>query len=172
MAQTAVSCWDAGIARRILDLGVLEPFATQDARVTLTAGEDRSVLTDRIIAGVGQVELDALDVTDANDLRLALVYQRRDHAQTATEARLGAKAQDLIERVDELRPAVGVARVVEGVDADEDGLGADALGDGGADGEEDEVAGGHVGHGDRLCHGGGVAPFGDADAVVEGRAAP
>jgi hypothetical protein len=53
--------------------------------------------------------------------------------------------RQLLERADEFGPAVGIAGVVERVDADEDVRRAEHLGPSHGDGQEDRVAGRHVG---------------------------
>ena len=67
----------------------------------------------------------------------------------ALDGGLGREVRHLLERLDVLGPAVGVAAVVEGVDADEDVVCFEHLGPGERDREEDGVARGHVG--DREC---------------------
>ena len=83
--------------------------------------------------------------------------------------RLRARAATSRKDVDELGPAVGVAAVVEGVDADRHRVEVAGLGDGEGQGEEHEVAGRHVGEGDA----GRAAGRRDLDRRVdEGGASP
>ena len=73
---------------------------------------------------------------------------------------------------DVLGPAVGIAGVVEGVDTDEDVARGQDLGPGECEGQEDGVAGRHIGDGDALlaqCL--RVAALGHGDIGGEGGAA-
>ena len=72
---------------------------------------------------------------------------------------------------DEFRAAIGVAAVIDGVDADEDVARFEDLGPGEGVGEEDRVAGGDVGDRDIGGHLFFVAVFGDVDGIGEGAAA-
>ena len=57
----------------------------------------------------------------AGDIGLAHLLERRvDSESVALDTGLGGKVSEPLEFLDELRPAVGVARIVERVDADED----------------------------------------------------
>ena len=84
---------------------------------------------------------------------------------------LGGEVGGALKRRDELGPAVGVARVVHGVDADEQVHAAQHLGECKRIAEEDGVAGRHVGDGDVRGHRALVAVFGHVQRVVGERAA-
>src|SRR5438874_2605038 len=99
---------------------------------------------------------------ERDDLRLRLVDQRCQHAYGVSfNSTLERQRRRLLERLDELRPAIGVAAVVEGVDAEVAGSGVSRLAHSHRHGQEDEVAGGYVGGrdltaGDRLRYGDGL----------------
>ena len=76
-----------------------------------------------------------------------------------------------LEGAEVLRAAVGVARVVQGVDADEDVPRVQHLRIGQRVGEEDRVPRRDVGHGDAAADLAGVAPLGDRDVRGQRRAA-
>ena len=68
-------------------------------------------------------------------------------------------------------PAVGIAAVVDGVDAEENVGRANHLGKGQGQAEEHGVPRGHVGHGDAVGHLAGVAVLGHFDVGRQGAAA-
>ena len=60
---------------------------------------------------------------------LVMCEQRRvDREALALDPRLGREIRQLLERGDELGPAIGIARIIERVDADEDVARAARLG--------------------------------------------
>ena len=82
------------------------------------------------------------------------------------DARLGGQVGHALEGLDVLGPAVGVAAVVERVDADEDVAGLQRLGPGQGEREEDRVAGGHVGDRDPVVQVLGPIAVGTAMSAV------
>jgi hypothetical protein len=81
---------------------------------------------------------------------LVQVQQRASEGdRAALDAGAGGEVGELLEGGDELGAAVGVAGVVEGVDAEPDLARAEGLGPAERVGEEQGVAGGDVGAGDR-----------------------
>ena len=87
------------------------------------------------------------------------------------DAGFGGEVSHVFEGLDELWAAVRVAGIVNGVDTDEDGFGANDFGVREGEGEEDGVAGGDVSDGDARAHFGGRAVFGHVDFSGEGGAA-
>ncbi len=82
----------------------------------------------------------------------------------------GAEVGDFFEGGDEFGAAVGVAGVIDGVDAEEDVECIGGFGEGESEGEEDGVACGDVGDGDGGVAGIGLIEvvFGDGDVSGEG----
>src|SRR5215510_1908136 len=93
----------------------------QEARVAEPA---RAAVRLGRVAGPGQGEIHAELVGTGNDLSLAEGDERRVDAKAAAtfDAGLRGEIGEALEGLDELRAAVGIARVVEGVDPDEDVL--------------------------------------------------
>jgi hypothetical protein len=96
-------------------------------------------------------------VAGADDLGLGEVEQRGAQGdRVALDAGAGGEVGELLEGGDEFGAAVGVAGVVEGVDAEPDLARAEGLGPAEGVGEEEGVAGGDVGAGDGADAGFGV----------------
>ena len=76
-----------------------------------------------------------------------------------------------LKRADEFRPAVGIARIVQGVDADVDVAGPEHLGPAQGHGQEDGVAGRHVGDRNVGFHLANIAVLGHVDVGRQRRAA-
>ena len=87
----------------------------------------------------------------ADDVGLAERDERRVNPEArALDAVAGAEVRDTLEGGDELGPAVGIAGVVERVDADHDVVRAEHFGPSHRERQEDRVARRHVGGRDRL----------------------
>ena len=86
----------------------------------------------------------------------------------ALDSRLGREVGQLLERGDELGPAIGIARIIERVDADEQVARAGRLGPGQREAEEDRVARRHVGDRDARAR---TPSFGTVDVAGQRRAA-
>jgi hypothetical protein len=85
----------------------------------------------------------------ADDLCLCQLDEWGMEVKTLTlDARLGSEIGQLLEGLDEGGAAVGVAGVVDSVDANEDVVGADDFGPAKGQGKEDGVPGRNVGDGD------------------------
>src|SRR5262245_34910768 len=80
-----------------------------------------------VIAGGCGRKVQAELIRPTNDLRLRHRDQRGvdPERETAFDTRLRSEVGGSLERFEELRPAVGISRVVEGIRADEDVSGAD-----------------------------------------------
>ncbi len=103
----------------------LEAARAQHAAVAPPA---RRARRQRIVAAVRQAVIEAQRQAARDDLRLRHRDERRLNAKApAFDAGLGRQPGRVLERLDELRPAIGIAGVVEGVDADEDIAGAQHL---------------------------------------------
>src|SRR5262252_3560576 len=147
-----------------------EALLAQETRVAEPAGA--AVRFGRV-AGPGQGEIHAELVGAGNDLSLAEGDERRVNAKVAAtfDPRLRGEIGETLESLDELRTAVGIARVVEGVDPDEDVLRPLYLRPPQGMGEEDGVPRRDVGdrdaRADRLL----APPLGNVDVRREGGAA-
>src|SRR5262249_29480886 len=97
-------------------------------------------------AAVREPVVEAESDTAADDVRLAQRDERRVHAEArALDAGARRQAGEALEGGDELGAAIGIARIVERVDADDDVVRAEDLGPAECDRQEDRVARGHVG---------------------------
>src|SRR5262249_59250422 len=84
----------------------------------------------------------------SNDLGLGQADEWRTYPETsAFDARTRREVRQLLEGLDECGPAVGIAGIVERVDADDEVVGIERLCPGESQGEEDPVARRHVGRG-------------------------
>src|SRR6478735_3021951 len=104
------------VARRILDARGRKTRASQAAGFAAPA---RTALLVRLVAGHREREVDAEPQAFLDDARLAPVQERCVQLQSAA-LNTGARgdAREMREGVDKLRPAIGIARVVDRVDAD------------------------------------------------------
>src|SRR5471032_2985148 len=117
-----------GIARGIGNAGRLEAGFAQPAGIALTAGQAVRI---GLVAGHGEpvvhAELHAL----SDDLRLAHGDEgRMQHQRRAFDRGLGREVGQALERLHILRPAVGIAGIIDGVRAEENVLAAQHLGPG------------------------------------------
>ena len=138
--------WSWCVDCRIGDIGGLEAFAAEDARVALFAGSSLGVW---VVAGVGDGIVEAEAYAGFDDVGFGQVDEGCDDFEwSAFDGGFGGEVGGVLETLDEVWSAVGVAGVVDGVDAEPDFGGAADFGQGGGQGEEDEVAGGDIGDGD------------------------
>ena len=126
-----------------------------------------------VVAAVGQGVVDAELQAALDDLRLGQLDQRSVDLQLlpALDPGLGRQVGHLLVGADVLGPAVRVAAVVQGVDADEDVAGLQHLGPGQREGQEDRVAGRNVGDRDLVRQVLGALVVRDADLSGQGRPA-
>lgn len=152
-------------------MGVGEALSSQGAAVAVAAGQaDGS----GVVAGVGEGVVDAEGGTAADDFGFGEMEEgsmNEDGVFGVFGGHLGGEVGEGLEGGDELGAAVGVAGVVECVDADEDVAGAGNLGEGEGEAQEDGVAGGNVGDGDAVGHVVGGAVLGDVNVGCERAAA-
>ncbi len=129
-----------------------------------------------VVAGVGEVVRDVEVQALADDLRFRGVHQRCVDMERifimGIDACSGAEIGEFFKGGDEFGAAVGVAGVVNRVDAEEDVEGVGGFGEGECEAEEDGVSRGDVGDGDGGSVGIGLAEmvFGDGDVGGEGGA--
>ncbi len=83
----------------------------------------------------------------------------------------GGQVRQRLERPEELRPAIRITRIVDAVDPDEDIEGAERLGPGQGQREEDRVPGGYIGDRDSLRDGLFGRSLGTSRSGREGAAA-
>ncbi len=126
-----------------------------------------------IVAGVGQAVIDAQLDAAADDLGFGPADQRGvdGESQPALDARLRGQVGHRGERGDVLRPAVGIAAVVDRVDAEEDVGRADRLGIGQRQRQQHRVPRRHVGDRDAVGHLVGRSILGHVDRGRQGTAA-
>ncbi|MBM4320960.1 MAG: hypothetical protein FJ125_13660, partial [Deltaproteobacteria bacterium] len=130
------------VDRRVRQAGGGEAPGAQLAGLAAAAG---TALLVGIVAGVGQRQVHAEPDGFPGDLRLAPEEQRSTDAQRLPlHARPGGHPGQHLEGVEELRPAVGVARIVHGIDADEDVARPGHLGQLQGQTEQDRVARRHI----------------------------
>src|SRR5262249_56731777 len=155
---------------RVDQVRLREALLAQEARVAEPTGA--AVRFGRV-AGPGQREIHAELVGARNDLSLAEGDERRVDAKAAAtfDAGLRGEIGEALEGFDELRTAVGIARVVEGVDADEDVLRPLHLRPPQGMREEEGVPRRHVGDGDACADRLLAPPLGNVDVRGEGGAA-
>ncbi len=102
-----------------------------------------------VVAGVGQGIVDAKSGAGFDDVGFGHVDEGCDDFEwSAFDGGFGGDVGGVLETFDEVWSAVGVAGVVDCVDAEPDFGGAADFGQGGCQGEEDEVAGGDIGYWD------------------------
>ena len=108
---------------------------------------------DRIVAAVAQPGVEPEPLRFPRDIRLAHVLQRRmDRERLALHPCLGGEVGQLLEFGDEFGPAIGIARIVERIDADEQVARAARLGEAQRQAEENGVARRDVGDRNPLAH--------------------
>ena len=101
-----------------------------------------------IVAAEREAVVEAQRQPQPDDVGLRQRHQRRVHRQRAAfDAGARGHPGQLLEGMDELRPAIGIAGVVERVDADEDVGRAQHFGPAQGHRQEDGVARGNVGGG-------------------------
>ena len=122
---------------------------------------------------MGEAVVDAQLDAAADDLGLRQVDQRGVDrvSQAALDAGLRGQVGHRGEGGDVLRPAIGIAAVVDGVDAEEDVGGADRLGVGQRQRQQHRVSRRHVGDRDAVGHLVGRAILGHSDGGRQGAAA-
>ena len=155
---------------RVGDAGGGEAVAADAAGVAATAG---GAVRGGVVAAVRQGEIDAEGPAEADDFRLGLVDERRVDVESpfVLDAGPGGEVGQLLEGAGELRPAIRISGVIDGVDSDIQVEGAKRLGPGQGQRQENGVAGRDVGDGDAGRHlfGGAVARH--VDVGGEGGAA-
>src|SRR4051812_44823888 len=106
------------IRRRIGNARVLESLPPQEAGVAVPARAAGGV---GVVAGVGEGVVDAELRALADDVGLGHVDERRDDARLAAlDAAALPGLDDGLKRAEKVRSAVGIAAVVDGVDAEPD----------------------------------------------------
>ncbi len=95
-----------------------------------------------VVAGAGEGVVDAEGEAALDDLVLMEMHEGGVDGEFAEafDADFGGEVGEAFEGVEEFGPAVGVAGVIDGVDADEDVEGVEGFGPGEGEGEEDGVA--------------------------------
>src|SRR5215213_7592310 len=158
------------VARGVGNPGLVEPFSTKLTGVAVAASE---AVGGGIVAAQRERVVDAEGASELDDLALAEMEQRRldAHGRGTLDAAARGEVGHVLERLDVLGTAIGIARVVERVDADEDVGGAEYLRPGEAEGEEDRVARRDVGDGNALRDVRFGAILGDVDVGGERRTA-
>ena len=128
----------------VFDSGFCEAVSSQHTGVTSPAGPALSV---GIIATDGELEGKAELVSKLHDLCLGHVHERGFHPNGSSPgAALGdGQGCEGIEGLHVRRTAVGIAAVVHGIGADEDGVCAQNLCPAEGKGQEDRVSCGHIG---------------------------
>ena len=123
----------------------------------------------RVVAGPAETRVEAEPRRLRGNRRLGHPHERGVDAEgVALDPGLGGEVRHRLEGGDELRPAVGIARIIERVDADEQVARAGRLRPAEAEREEDGVAGGDIGDRDLIL---GHALLRHGDVVGERRAA-
>src|SRR5207248_9222028 len=116
--------------------GLGETLRPQTASVAPTAGA-----VEARVAGPREVERGADLHTETDDVSLREVDQRGTNLdRPAPDPSLQRQRRRPLERFDELRAAVGIAAVVEGVDAEVHGVGVAGFGNAHGDRKEDQVS--------------------------------
>src|SRR4051812_10233921 len=111
---------------RIGHAGFAESFCTKYAAVAGPAGP---AVRPRIVAAVRETVIEAEPVAVADDLGFAHRDERRVDAEAAAlDAGAGAEIGDTLEGGDEFGSAVGVAGIIERIDADDDVARVERLG--------------------------------------------
>ena len=132
--------------QRVGDAGFRE---TAGAEYATIAGLARRSVGQRVVATVRQPIVQPQLQAAADDLGLGEIDQRRmDAERAAFHSGPRTKRGDLLERPDELGPAIGIAGIVERVDADHEITCAEDLGPGERQRQKNGVPRGHVRHRD------------------------
>ena len=151
--------------QRVRHAGLGESSGPQHAAVAAAARLAVGA-TDR--SSCGQPVVEAERQAAADDLGLRQADERRvDREAGAFDAGLRRERGHPLERLDELRPAVGIAGVVEGVHADDDVRRAEGFGPGQRERQEHGVARRHVGRRDAGVVDGAVLRHGPAPVSDE-----
>src|SRR6478735_2998763 len=137
------------VNRRVLEPGIRKALGAQSASVTLSTMPPLH----RVIAAVAETRVEAEALRLAGDVRLGHVQQRRVDGKTLPlDARLRRNIREALEFVDELRPAIGVAGIIEGIHTDENIARAARFAQAQRKAQEDRVARWHVGNRYPLTH--------------------
>lgn len=124
----------------------LEGGLADEAGVASAAGFARRI---GVVAGMGKGVVDAEGEAALDDLGLSQMDQwRADLDGAAFDTGFGGEAGEFLEGGDELGTTIGIAGVVDGVDAGVDGFRPEHFGVSEGEGEHDGVAGGDVSDGD------------------------
>src|SRR5689334_4256049 len=109
------------VARRVRDLRLREALLAHVTGVAAAAGAHFAGVHERVVAAVRQAEVDAQLDAALHDRGLAELDQRRVHAEARALLRPGGRREprELLESAQELRPAIGIAGVIEHVDPEE-----------------------------------------------------
>src|SRR5467141_4522512 len=148
MAMTSASGSRIFREQGIRDAELLEPLGAQQARVAPPA---RRAVLRRVVAAAGERVVDAELDAAAQDAGLGELDERRvDLQPRSLDAGLGRELRHLLVGREVLRPAIGVAAVVERVHADEEVVRLQRFRPGEREAEEDRVARRDVGQRNRL----------------------
>src|SRR4051794_34223204 len=108
------------VSSRIRHARLFESAPPQDARIAVAAGES---VPARVITRMRYRIIDAEGKTFADDVGLRQRDERRDDARLALlDAAARAAENDLLKGVEELRTAIGISGVVDGIHAQPDFL--------------------------------------------------
>ena len=107
--------------------GGAKTIATDAARVATAAG---GAVRRGVVAAMRQAEIDSQRQAEPDDFRLGKANKRRVDVESAAilHCRFGGNVGELLEGVNELRPAIRIAGVIDGVNSDINVEGADRFG--------------------------------------------
>ncbi len=129
----------------------------------------------RIVTAVGDSEIDAQGNPGPDDLRLVHELQRGPNPKLQLAFDTGFRGQigHSFEGLDEVRPAVRIPAVIDGIDTDEDVRSSQDLRPGKGIGQKDGVSGGNIGDRDLLLllHRIERTGFGDGQIACQCRSA-
>ena len=135
-----------GVAGGVAEVGFLKTGAAQAAGFANAAGAPVFV---GLVAGDGLAVIDAEFCAGADDFGFGQQHQRGVNAQAPPfDGAAGGEVGHGFKGFDVLRAAVGVAGIIDGVDADENVVGFEHFRPAQRHGEHHGVARGHVGDGD------------------------
>jgi hypothetical protein len=131
-----------GVANWICDSGFVKAFEPQETGIAFAA---RDTFGRRVVTTVGKRKIDAELDGFANDFSFRQLDQGRMNLKpSALNPGFCSKVGQGFERFDEFRAAIGVAAIIDRIDAEKNVIGWDYFGPGKRISEENRVACGHV----------------------------
>src|SRR5690606_17591995 len=130
------------------DQGIGQPGfgKTTGPKQTTVTPSARAPVRQRVVTAVRQTVIDSEFRPQSDDTRLRQILEGGpDLKRPFVDTGPGRQGREILEGGNEVRTAIGIARIVEGVDTDDDALGSEDLGPAKRQRQQDRVARRYVG---------------------------